>query len=93
MNRTNNGKMSAGKIIAEKLRGKSRPSERIPVLERIVNQHKSGGMDARMDVYVQATSMLAAEKSKTKKMSAGKPMSESAIDLVSGMIFSGSGGC
>jgi len=93
MNRTNNGKMTAGQVIAEKLKGKNSPSERISVLQEIVKQHKNGGMDARMDIYVQATSMLVDEKSKTKKISDSNPLSEPAIGLVSGKAILGLGGC
>ena len=89
-----NGQRSASQIIAEKLKGKNKPSERIPVLEKIAAKHKMGGMDARMDVFVQASSMLAEEKSKAKAGRKAEPMNEGIMgDLVAAMALSGVGGC
>ena len=85
--------MSAGQIIAEKLKGKTSSSDRIPVLQRIIKEYRKDGASARMDIFVQATSMLAAERSKTKKISRTEPMCESAMGLLSGKAILGLGGC
>lgn len=88
-----NGHRSAGQIITEKLKGKNSPSERIPILEKLVEKHKNGDA-SRMDVFVQATSMLAVERGRLRGASTKEPMSESILgDLVAGIALSGTGGC
>ena len=88
-----NGHRTAGQIIAEKLKGKTKPSERIPVLEKLVEKHRNGDA-SRMDIFVQATSMLAEERGKARGASAREPMSEGIMgDLVAGIALSGTGGC
>lgn len=89
-----NGQRSAGQIIAEKLKGKNKPSERIPVLEKIIAKHKMGGIDTRMDVFVQASSMLADERSRAKATRKAEPMSEGIMgDLVISIAIHSTGGC
>ena len=85
-----NGHRSAGQIIAEKLKGKNKPSERIPILEKFVQN----GNSSRMDVFVQASSMLADERGKAKEVSRNKPMVEdiNGEGLAVAMALSGSGG-
>lgn len=93
MSKKLNGQRSASEIIAERLKGRNKPAERIPVLERILKENKTGGIGTRMDVFVQAASMLADEVNKARS---GKkaPMTETIMgDLVAGMALSGLGGC
>lgn len=88
-----NGHRSASQVIAEKLDGKTKPSERIPVLEKIVAKHKTGGMNARMDVFVQACSMLAEEINRAKTTRKAEPMDESIMGIVADKAIHSTGGC
>lgn len=87
-----NGRRTAGQIIDERLKGKKKPSERIPALEGLVREYRTS---TRMDVFVQATSMLSIEKGKQGSMSKKEPKTEGIMDSESlsvAMCLSGAGG-
>ncbi len=87
-----NGQRTADQIINERLKGKNSPSKRIPVLKNLVEEYRT---NSRMDVFVQAASMLSKERGKQRSISNKEPKTESIVDsygLSAAMSLSGAGG-
>lgn len=88
-----NGQRTAGEIINERLQGKNSPSERIGVLGKIVEEFKTS---SRMDIFVQAASMLSSERGKQKSLCSKQPLTEdisAGNGLMAAKALSGFGGC